>query len=128
MSATYRGNEMGKAATHQVHVDDLVGDRADGVHDERADGDVRDEAPVHHVDVNPLGTGLIDGLDLRAGPGVRTAGSGSHVRWVGKGPPRGHAAQPRRSATAHSGVAPRVQLPPSLTRRCCLGPFILAGR
>lgn len=68
-----------------MHVEDLVGDRADSVNDERADGDVRDEAPVHHVDVDPLGTCLIDGLDLRAHEAVRISKEGRMSHWTGKG-------------------------------------------
>mmetsp|Transcript_2000 Transcript_2000/g.9027 ORF Transcript_2000/g.9027 Transcript_2000/m.9027 type:complete len:298 (-) Transcript_2000:14-907(-) len=51
---------------HEVAVEHLVGDGAERVDDEGADGDVGDEAAVHDVDVDPLGAGLIDSLDLGA--------------------------------------------------------------
>jgi hypothetical protein len=47
-----------------VDVEDFVGDGADGVDDEGADGDVRHKTSVHHVDMHPIAAGLIDGLDL----------------------------------------------------------------
>lgn len=50
-----------------MDVERLVGDGPEGVHDERADGDVGHEAAVHDVDVHPVAAGLVNGLDLRAG-------------------------------------------------------------
>jgi hypothetical protein len=54
---------------HKVTVEDLVRDRANRVDHERADGDVGDEAAIHHIDVDPLGTSLVDGLNLLTKPG-----------------------------------------------------------
>ena len=53
--------------THQVAVQGLVGHGAQGIDNQRADGDVGHEAPVHHVDVDPVAPGIINGLDLRRG-------------------------------------------------------------
>ena len=49
---------------HEVAVQHLVGDGAEGLDHEGTDGDVGHEAAVHHVDVDPLGAGLVGGLDL----------------------------------------------------------------
>jgi len=40
--------------------------RAERLHHHRSDGEVGDEMPVHHVDVNPVGAGRVDGADLLA--------------------------------------------------------------
>ena len=50
---------------HEVAVQHLVGDGAEGLDNEGADGDVGHEAAIHNIDVHPLGTSLVDGLDLR---------------------------------------------------------------
>lgn len=62
-----------------MDVEDLVGDRAEGVNNEGADGDVRDEAPVHHIDVDPLRTGIIDGLNLSKRTAASTMCRNPHV-------------------------------------------------
>ena len=49
---------------HQMAVQRLVGDGAQGIDHHGADGDVGDEAAVHGVHVNPVRTGLIHGLHL----------------------------------------------------------------
>lgn len=51
--------------SHQVDIKGLVGVGADGIDDQGADRDVGDEPAVHHIDVDPVATGLINGLDLR---------------------------------------------------------------
>eukprot|EP00955_Chlamydomonas_euryale_P098275 365130-Chlamydomonas_euryale.AAC.26 len=51
---------------HQVAIEDLVSDGADGFHDHRANCDVGHKAAVHDIDVNPVAASLVDGLDLRA--------------------------------------------------------------
>ena len=45
------------------------GVRPERLHHPRADGDVGDEMAVHHVDVDPVGAGLVDRADLLAEPG-----------------------------------------------------------
>jgi hypothetical protein len=49
---------------HQVQADGQPGRLADRPHDHRPDGDVRNEPAIHHVDVDPVGAGGFDGLDL----------------------------------------------------------------
>ena len=64
------GFEVGiRGSDHQVHVEDLRRVRADGPHDVGAHGDVRDEMAVHHIDMDPVASRLIDGADLLAEPG-----------------------------------------------------------
>ena len=53
---------------HQVDVEGLGGVRAQRLHDSRADGEVRHEMPVHHVDVDPVRPGGIDSADFLAQP------------------------------------------------------------
>ena len=55
----------GKRDTHQVAVQGLVSDVAQGVHNHGADGDVGHEAAIHGVNVDPVRTGLIHGLHLQ---------------------------------------------------------------
>jgi hypothetical protein len=50
--------------THQVDVEDLVGDGAQRLHDQWANRDVGHEAAVHHVDVDPVAASLVNGADL----------------------------------------------------------------
>ncbi len=49
---------------HEVYVHVELRGRADGFDDERTDRDVRDEPPVHDVDVNPVGARTLHGLHL----------------------------------------------------------------
>jgi hypothetical protein len=49
-------------------IQDLVGDRADGLNYQGADGDVGHKASIHHIDVHPVATSLVNGLDLRDWP------------------------------------------------------------
>ena len=42
---------------HQVNVQDLVGDLAERFDDRQSECQIRHEVVVHHVDVNPVGTG-----------------------------------------------------------------------
>jgi hypothetical protein len=51
--------------THQMAVQHLVGDRADGLNDHWADGDVGHEATVHDINMDPVATSLVDGPDLQ---------------------------------------------------------------
>src|SRR6266571_4057234 len=49
---------------HQVHIDRLVGEFPEGFDHVRPERDVRDETPVHHVDMQPVGASLEDLGDL----------------------------------------------------------------
>ncbi len=51
---------------HQVDVERLGGVRAEGLHHRRPDGDVGHEMAVHHVDVDPVRPGLVNGADFLA--------------------------------------------------------------
>ena len=51
---------------HQMHVEHLPGVGAQGFDHVWTDGDVRHEMAVHHVDVDPVGAGGVDGADLLA--------------------------------------------------------------
>ena len=53
---------------HEVDVERQLGRRAHGPHDERADGDVGDEAAVHDVDVDVVGAGGLGGAHLLGQP------------------------------------------------------------
>ena len=54
---------------HQMDVERLGGVRPQRLHHRRADGEVGDEMAVHHVDMDPVGAGLVDRADLLAEPG-----------------------------------------------------------
>ena len=56
-------------ADHQMHVKQLGGVRAQRLHHHRPDGDIGDEMPVHHVDMDPVGTGSVDSAHFLAQPG-----------------------------------------------------------
>ena len=45
---------------HQMHVEHFLGVRAQRLHHAGADRDIRNEMPIHHVDVDPIGAGVID--------------------------------------------------------------------
>ena len=49
---------------HEVNIDRELRSFADGAHHHRADRDVGHEAPIHDIDVNPVGTGGFDRLYL----------------------------------------------------------------
>jgi hypothetical protein len=51
---------------HQMGVEDLPGVRAHRLDDVGAIGNVRNEMPVHHVEMDPVGAGGIDGADFFA--------------------------------------------------------------
>ena len=50
-----------RVGDHQVHIERHVRDALQRSHDRRADGDVRDEVSVHHVDVNEIGAAAFGG-------------------------------------------------------------------
>ena len=61
------GLEVGIAGrNHQMRVEDLFGVRAHRLDDVGAVGDVGNEMPVHHVEMDPVGAGRIDGAHLFA--------------------------------------------------------------
>ena len=61
------GFEIGIAGRdHQMHVERLLGERAQRLHHVRADGDVGHEMAVHHVDMDPVGAGGLDRADFLA--------------------------------------------------------------
>ena len=66
-------------------VKDLIGDGAQRIHHQRADGDVGHETTVHGVDVDPLRTSFVHSHDLRC---VGAAGQGRY-RCAGEGKERG---------------------------------------
>lgn len=45
-------------------IEGLVGERADGVDDEWANGNVGDKAAIHDVNVHPITPCLVNGNDL----------------------------------------------------------------
>ena len=78
MRALSGAREGGRGA-HQVDVQDLVGDGAQRINHQGADGDVGHEAAVHDVHVHPVAAGLVNGLHLQPmaanGRGLRGAPS-----------------------------------------------------
>ena len=51
---------------HQMNVEGLRRRATDRLQHDRPDGDVRNETAVHHVDMDPVGAGSVDGADLFA--------------------------------------------------------------
>ena len=49
---------------HQMHIERLSCVASHRFDDDRPEGDIRHEAAVHDVDMNPVGAGLIDSPDL----------------------------------------------------------------
>ena len=61
------GFEIGIARRdHQMRVEDLLGMRAHRLDDVGAVGNVRHKMPVHHVEMDPVGAGLIHRADFFA--------------------------------------------------------------
>ena len=54
---------------HQVDVERLLRVRPERLHHRRADREVGDEMAVHHVDMDPVGAGLVDRAHFLAEPG-----------------------------------------------------------
>ena len=70
---------------HQVHVERAVGDPAEGPDHRRAEGEVRDEVPVHHVHVDPVRAAGERGVHLLAQPaevGAQDAGCDDRIHGV----------------------------------------------
>ncbi len=53
---------------HQVHVEQLPGQRPEPVQDDRTHRDVRHEMPVHHVHMDVIRARRLDGADFLAQP------------------------------------------------------------
>lgn len=92
---------------HEVNIDHALGRRADRLHDERPNRDVRNESTVHDVDVNPIGSGLPDRLNfgLKAPKISGKNGRGDSERLWGAGhrssqAPQRHRVNGIRSLTA----------------------------
>jgi hypothetical protein len=51
---------------HQMNVERLCRRAADGLQHDGPDGDIGHEAAVHHIDMDPIGAGGVDGADLLA--------------------------------------------------------------
>jgi len=49
---------------HEVDIEGQPGDLPQGGHDSRPDGKIRNEMPVHDVDMDPVRPGRFDGADL----------------------------------------------------------------
>lgn len=78
--------------SHQVAVQGLVGDRAQSIHDQGADGDVGDEAPIHNVNMYPVATRSVNGCHLHKE--ARTYCKASASGWLGCWCPQQTANQP----------------------------------
>ena len=64
------GGEIGIGRRdHQMDVERLLRVRPDRFHDIGPDRDVGDEVAVHHVDMDPVGAGRVDGAHLLAKSG-----------------------------------------------------------
>ena len=53
---------------HQMHIERLLRGAPHRLDDDRPEGDVRHEAPVHDIDMDPVRAGLVDGKDFLAEP------------------------------------------------------------
>lgn len=49
---------------HEMDIQGLVSDGAEGIDNEGTDGDVGDKTTIHDIDMNPISTSFIDSLDL----------------------------------------------------------------
>ena len=58
------GNEGGNRFNHQMHVEYFFRSGTDGFDDGRAESDVGNEMTVHHVDVDVIGSRLVNGGDF----------------------------------------------------------------
>ena len=104
-----KGGEMAfRLDDHQMHVERLLRAAAHRLHDQRPDRDIRHEAAVHDVDMNPVGAGRLDGANF--------IGKMSEVRrqdrrrndnrplpfYAGQGCPAGHCISARAAGDAFS--------------------------
>ena len=58
-----------RLGTHEMNVEKHFGQRADGAHDCRAEGNVRHEMAVHDVKVQPVGAGTVGACGFLAKAG-----------------------------------------------------------
>lgn len=56
--------ERVRIRNHKVRIEHLVGDMAERLDDGRAECQVGHEMPIHHIKVDPVGTGAVDGSNL----------------------------------------------------------------
>ena len=49
---------------HQMHIERLLRVASHRFDNRRPERDIRHEAPVHHIDMDPVGAGRVDGADL----------------------------------------------------------------
>ena len=49
---------------HQVNVEGLGGYRAQGLDDQGANRDVGHKAPIHHIDMDPVGASFVHGAHI----------------------------------------------------------------
>ena len=54
---------------HQMHVERFFGMGTKRLHHRRTDGDVGHEMTIHHIDMDEIGAGRLDGFDLGTQPG-----------------------------------------------------------
>ena len=81
------GNEAINRASHQMHVDNRPGQRADSRADQRTDGHVRHIVIVHDIEVNPVGAGRDHVGDFRPQTGKvgrKNAGGKNRHRGIHK--------------------------------------------
>ena len=54
---------------HEMHVERLLRPGPDALDEARPERDVRHEMPIHHIDMNPVASGVVDRADLLAEAG-----------------------------------------------------------
>mmetsp|Transcript_156 Transcript_156/g.559 ORF Transcript_156/g.559 Transcript_156/m.559 type:complete len:269 (+) Transcript_156:160-966(+) len=90
---------------HQMHVQDLVGHGAEGIHNQGANGDVGHEAAIHHVDVHPVAASIVNGSHLLTKPsevGREDGGRDDDIALAAAG-----------NALVHAGIAAQRRPPGS---------------
>src|SRR5712691_86778 len=95
---------------HQMNIERLGGRAADGLQHGRADGDVGHEAAVHHIDMDPIGLGSVDGAHLLAQSGE----IGSQYRWCHEN--RLHGCHLDQRSPAAAASTNQMSSPTGLTR------------
>lgn len=79
-------NEQLRLDNHEMYVERLFSDGAQGIDDEGPNGDVRDEAAVHNVDVDPVAARLVNGADFISEFGEvcgEDGGGDNDLTWLG---------------------------------------------
>ena len=70
-------NKLLRLHDHQVNVERLMADAGHVLEDREAERDVRDEYAVHDIDMEPVGTALVEPLHLR----LKVGEVGRKERW-----------------------------------------------